>query len=142
MTMKREAILEAIKDALDGTVEVGTRIYRSRVEAIARNEAPVLIVEPTDDNARQEPVSLCWIDWTMGVDVIVHTRGQVPEQVSAPIQVDVHAKIMSDRSLGGLAMDVWPTRVQYLRDQADQTAGWAVMTYAVRYRTRIDDLES
>jgi hypothetical protein len=142
MTMKRESILEAIRTALTGTVQVGSRIYRSRVEAIARNEAPVLIVEPTDDNARQDPVSQCWIDWSLGVDVIVHTRGQVPEQLSAAIQVDVHEKIMADRTLGGLAMDVWPARVQYLRDQADQTAGWAVMSYTVRYRTRVADLES
>ena len=65
MTMKRELILEAMKDALDGTAEVGSRIYRSRVEAIARNEAPVLIVEPTVDNARQDPVSHGMIDWLL-----------------------------------------------------------------------------
>lgn len=140
MTLKREQILEAIKDALDGTVQVGGRIYRSRVEPVARNEAPVLIVEPVDESARQEPVSLCWIDWTLNVDVVVYTRGLVPDQQAAPIQVDVHEKIMADRTLGGLAKDVWPVRTQYGREAGEQTPGWTVMSYAVRYRTRVDDL--
>ncbi len=140
MTLKREQINAAVRTLLGPTAGVGGRVYRSRVEAFARNEAPALIVEPTDENARQEPVSLCWIDWTLGLDVVVHTRGHVPEQLAAAIQVDVHSRLMADRSLGGLAIDTWPTRTQYLKDQADQTAGWTVMSYGVRYRTRIDDL--
>jgi hypothetical protein len=58
VTIKRESILAAITTALAGTVQVGSRIYRSRTEAFARNEAPALIVEPTDDLAKQEPVSI------------------------------------------------------------------------------------
>lgn len=140
MTIKSELILAAITAALAGADDVGARIYRSRVEAFARNEAPALIVEPTDDTARQDPVSMCWIDWTLGVDVVIYTRGAVPDQLAAPIRGDVHDRLMSDRTLGGTAMDIWPTRVQHLRDQADATAGWTVLSYGVRYRTRIDDL--
>jgi len=140
MTMIREQILAAITTALAGTVQVGTRIYRSRAEPVARNEAPVLIIEPTDESARQEPVSLCWIDWALNVDVVVYTRGVVPDQQAAPIQVDVHSKLMADRTLGGLVMDVWPVRTQYGRDGGDQVPGWTVMSYAIRYRTRVDDL--
>ena len=140
MTIKRETILAAITTALAGTVQVDSRIYRSRTEAFARNEAPALIVEPTDDNARQDPVSICWIDWTLGVDVVVHTRGAIPDQLAGPIVEDVHSKLMADRTLGGIAMDIWPSRVQHGRDQADLTAGWTVLSYGVRYRTSITDL--
>jgi hypothetical protein len=140
MTIKSELILAAITTALAGADDVDTRIYRSRVEAFARNEAPALIVEPTEDIARQEPVSMCWIDWTLGVDVVIYTRGAVPDQLAAPIRGDVHQRLMDDRTLGGEAVDIWPTRVQHLRDQADATAGWTVLGYAVRYRSRVDDL--
>jgi len=140
MTMKRESILEAITTALAGTVQVGSRIYRSRVEAVARDEAPVLIVEPSAETARQEPVSLCWIDWSLDVEVAIYTRGQIPDSLAAPIQADVHSKLMTDRTLGGLALDIWPQRTQYLKEQADQTAGLTVMSYGIRYRTQVDDL--
>jgi hypothetical protein len=43
---RREAILAAIRTALTNTVGVGTRIYRSRVEPMARAESPAIIVEP------------------------------------------------------------------------------------------------
>ena len=42
---RREAILAAIRTALTGTVGVSTRIYRSRVEPMARAESPAIIVE-------------------------------------------------------------------------------------------------
>lgn len=140
MTIKRELVLAAIATALAGTVQVGTRIYRSRTEAFSRNEAPALVVEPGDDTPREAPVSQCWIDWTLDVTVAVYTRGAVPDQLAAPIVESVHARIMADRTLGGVAMDIWPGRVQHMKDQADLTAGWTVLNYAVRYRTRIVDL--
>lgn len=140
--LKREAILQAIATALAGTVEVGDRIYRSRTEAFARNEAPALIVTAGTDSANQTPVSTCWIDWQFAVSIAIYTRGPVPEQLSASIAVDVHSRLMADRFLGGLAMDIWPTETQHLRDQADTTAGWTVLGYSVRYRTRTDSIES
>jgi hypothetical protein len=40
MTTKRELILTAVRTALTGTTGVGTRIYRSRVEPVTRQEKP------------------------------------------------------------------------------------------------------
>lgn len=138
--IKREQILEAIKDALQGTTGVGTRIYRSRTEAFARNEAPCLLIEPGTDVAREEPVSNCKIDWRLPVAVIVHTRGPIPEQLAGPIIADVHSRLLADRSLGGLAMHVWPADVNHQREQADATAGWTTLNYSIRYRTSHIDL--
>ena len=53
MATKRETILAAIRTALTGTTGVGTRIYRSRVEPIAREESPAIVVEPLIDTASQ-----------------------------------------------------------------------------------------
>lgn len=138
--IKREQILDAIATALDGTVEVGTRIYRSRAEAFARNEAPCLLIEPGTDSPSEQPVSTCKIDWRLPVTVTVHTRGPIPEQLAGPIIEDVHSKLMADRSLGGVAFDVWPGDVTHQREQADATAGWTACTYIVRYRTQVHDL--
>ncbi len=138
--IKREQILEAIKDTLEGTTGVGTRIYRSRTEAFARNEAPCLLIEPEIDTAQEQAVSNCRIDWRLPVSIAVHTRGPIPEQLAAPIIDSLHSLLMADRTLGGLAFDIWPAEVRHEREQADATAGWTTCTYTVRYRTLVHDL--
>ena len=138
--IKREQIIAAVATALVGTTGVSTRIYRSRAEAFARDEAPAIIIEPAADVPRGEPVSTCKIDWTLTVAIIVYTRGAIPDQLAAPIVGSLHSKLMVDRTLGGLALDVWPGQVLHQKEQADQTAGWTTCDYTVRYRTSITDL--
>ena len=53
MTTKRENILDQIKTSLANTTNVGSRIYRSRVVPLARNESPALVIEPVSDVAEQ-----------------------------------------------------------------------------------------
>lgn len=138
--IKRERILAAVTSALAGTTGVSSRIYRSRVEAFARSEAPAIVIEPVDDVPAQEPVSTCKIDWRLQVNILVHTRGAIPDQLAAPIIASLHSKLMADRTLGGLTLDVWPGTVQHQREQADAAAGWTICTYSVRYRTSTTDL--
>ena len=142
MSSKREQIMAAVAAALAGTSGVGTRIYRSRVEAFNRNEAPALVIEPGTDAAGPEPISTCKIDWTLPVLIAVHTRGGVPDQAADPIVTSVHSRLMADRTLGGLVMDVWPVSVDPQFDKADAASCWTVCTYQVRYRTQVGDLSS
>ena len=142
MASKREQIMAAIKTALTNTTGVGTRIYRSRVEAFNRNEAPALVIEPGTDTAATEPVSTCKIDWTLTVLVAVHTRGGIPDQTADPIIASVHSKLMADRTLGGLIMDIWPISVDPQFDKADAASCWTVCSYQVRYRSQVTTIES
>lgn len=142
MASKREQVLAAIRTTLTNTTGVGTRIYRSRVEAFQRNEAPALVIEPGNDTSSSEPVSTCKIDWTLQVLIAVHTRGGIPDQAADPIIVSIHSKLMADRSLGGLVMDIWPVSVDPQFDKADAASNWTVCTYQVRYRTSLDSIES
>lgn len=138
MTTKREQILSAITSSLAGTAGVGSRIYRSRVEAFAREEAPAIVVEPETDNA--QTYSDCKLDWTLTVLVAIHTRGSIPDQLADPIAIDVHSKLMADRSLGGLVIDIVPGQVSWQRDKADLTSLWMVNPFQIRYRTAASDL--
>ena len=140
MTTKREQILAAIATTLEGTADVGTRIYRSRVEAFARNEAPALVIEPGTDSAAEEQVSTCKIDWRLPVLIAVYTRGPIPDQLADPIIASIHSQLMADRTLGGLVMDIWPGTVDPQMEKADQPALWTVLTYSVRYRSSVTDL--
>jgi hypothetical protein len=140
MTSRREQILANVATVLAGTVDVGGRIYRSRVEAFTRDEAPAIVIERGPDRA--QTYSTCKLDWVMELVVAVHTRGQIPDQLADPIAVDVHARLMADRTLGGLAIDIVPTSDDPQRDKADLTSLWQVMTYQVRYRTPAGALDA
>jgi hypothetical protein len=140
MPSKRETILAAITATLAGTTGVSTRIYRSRVEAFARSEAGALVIEPGTDSAAEELVSTCKIDWRLPVLIAVYTRGAIPDQLADPIISSIHSKLMADRTLGGLVMDIWPGTVDPQIESADQPALWTVCTYNVRYRTSVTSL--
>ncbi len=139
MTTRRETILAAMRTALTGTVQVGTRIYRSRVEPLARNESPAIVIEPISDTAEQT-TSLPKLDWSLTVRVAVIVRGTVPDQLADPIVKDLHSKLMADLTLGGVAIDVQPLSVNFEMVEADQPAGVISCDFLVRYRTSVTDL--
>ena len=139
MATKRETILAAIRTALTGTTGVSTRIYRSRVEPLARGELPAIVVEPVSDNAEQN-TSLPTLDWTLTVRIAVIVRGDVPDQVADATVQSLHAKVMADLTLAGNAYDVQPVSVSFDIVEADQPSGVISCDYAVKYRTRIANL--
>jgi hypothetical protein len=139
----REQILNRIATVtLQGTVQVGSRIYRSRAQAYSRSEAPAITVSPGEDNPVNAPrttgASLGRLDQALPVLIEVYVRGDVPDQLADPIGVDIHARMMADRTLGGLAHDVQPDGWRPEYDQADATAGWIGHRFLIRYRTRDD----
>ena len=141
MTTRRESILAAVATALVGTTGVSSRIYRSRVEPLARGESPALVIEPINDSAQQN-TSLPTLDWSLTVRVAVIVRGAVPDQVADPIVESLHSKIMADLTLGGYAIDVQPQSVNFELMEADQPAGVISCDYLVRYRTSVTNLAS
>lgn len=139
MTTKRETILTAVRTALTGTTGVGTRIYRSRVEPMARAESPAIVVEPINDTAQQN-TSLPTLDWSLTVRVAVIVRGAIPDQLADPIVESLHAKLMADLTLGGVAIDIQPQSVNFEMVEADQPAGVISCDYLIRYRTSVVNL--
>lgn len=141
MTTKRESILADIASSLAGTVQVGSRIYRSRVVPLSRGESPAIVIEPLSDTAEQN-TALPTLDWTLTVRVSVIVRSSVPDQAADAIVEDMHSKIVADLTLGGYAIDVQPQSVNFELIEADQPAGVISCTYLVRYRTSVTDLSA
>ena len=139
MTTKRESILTAIRTALTGTIGVGARIYRSRVEAFARSECPALVVEPITDDASID-TSLPTYTWRLTVRVMVIVRGVVPDQLADPIVADMHSRLVADLTLGGYAMDIQPINVSWEMVEGDQPTGVVMCDYRVLYRTTVTAL--
>jgi hypothetical protein len=134
----RESIIRAIIAALAGTDQVGSRIYRSRTQALQRGEAPALIVEPLNDNPNNDVLPK--LDWTLQVQVAVFTRGTPADELADPIVESVHRKIISDPSLNALINGVRPGPTSFMMVDADQDAGVTSLIYEVRYRTSFADL--
>lgn len=137
---KREAILTAIKAQLAGTAGVGTRIYRSRTEPIAREESPAIVVEPLEDDPAIE-TNLATLTWTLTVLITVIVRGPIPDQLADPIINSMHSKLMADYTLGGVAMDIMPGKTKWIMTDADGAAGEIQCLYRVMYRTSLTNLE-
>ena len=138
---KREQVLAAIRTALTGTTGVGTRIYRSRVEPLARSESPAIVVEPLKDRAEQN-TSLPTLDWSLVVRIAVVVRANIPDQAADPVVESLHSKLMADLTLGGLAMDIQPVQVEFQPVEADVPAGVVMCDYLVRYRTSVTNLSA
>lgn len=139
MTTRRESILTAVRSALTGTTGVGTRIYRSRVTGLQRQESPAIVVEPISDTAEQN-TALPTLDWSLTVRVAVIVRGEVPDQQADATVESLHSKLMSDLTLGGYAIDIQPQSVSFDLLDADQPAGVISCDYLIRYRTTVADL--
>ena len=141
MTTRRESILARIETVLAGTTGVSTRIYRSRVEPLARGESPAIVIEPVQDQAEQN-TSLPTLDWSLTVRIAVIVRGAVPDQQADPTIESLHSKLMADLTLNGYAIDVQPQGVNFEMVEADQPAGVISCDYLIRYRTSVTNLAS
>lgn len=138
MPSKRETILARVVTTLAGTTLVGSRIYRSRVEPLARNEMPAIVVEPSGEQAEQDTIGT--LLWTLTIRVAVIVRGVVPDQLADPILLDAHAKLMADTTLNGLVVDILPASVSFEMIEADQPSGVVSADYQIKYRTMLQSL--
>lgn len=139
MTTKRENILAAIRTALTDTVGVGTRIYRTRVDPVSRDESPSIVIQPVRDTSEQN-TSLPTLDCTLTVRITVIERADIADQAADDTVESLHSKIMADLTLGGHAIDVQPVRTEFEFIEADKPVGLISCEYEVRYRTQVDDL--
>ena len=142
MASKREQILAKIKTNLTGTTGVATRIYRSRVEPMTRGESPALVVEFVTDEPTVNSAPYLKIDWTLRVRIVVIVRSQTPDTTADATIESLHTKIVSDPTLGGLAIDVRPLTVTFDVVEADQPAGIISCEYEVDYRSSYNDLST
>ena len=142
MTTKCENILARIVTNLAGTTGVSSRIYRSRVVPLTRNEFPALVIEPISNSCTQT-TSLPTLDWTMQVRVVVLVKGTTttsPDQAADSIIESMFAKMTADLTLNGNAIDVQPNGTDFIMSDADQPTGAISTNWTIQYRTQVDDL--
>ena len=135
---RRELILKRIKTNLDPIV--GATCYRSRVEPLARSEAPAIIVEPVSDQPSEEFSTV--LQWELRVRVTVIVRANTPDDSSDDYLQQVHSLIMADPTVNGYALDINPDRVEFNMIEADVPVGIISMDFLVLYRSGRTNLTS
>ena len=139
MTSKREDIMAAIATLLAATTGVSGRVYRSRVDAVRREESPAIILEQLED--RVEFTSIGYFDWSMQFRVSVITRGDIPDRLADPVINDIYSRLMADRSLGGLVMDIEPVAISFRMSEGDLPACVSELNFTTKHRTSVTSLE-
>jgi len=138
----RERILAEIKTRLTATTGVSGRVFRSRIEAVQRNEMPAIIVFPMGE-APEQRTSSCKVDKRLTVNVMVLVHADVPDQAADGILQDAHKRIIPttagalDFTLGGLAIDIEEAGTDFRMAATD---GVIVASYTVWYRHSTGDL--
>ncbi len=135
---RRELILKRIKTNLNAIT--GATCYRSRVEPLARSEAPAIIVEPVSDQPSEEFSSI--LQWELRVRVTVIVRASTPDNISDTYSQQVHSLIMNDSTVNGYALDINPDRVEFNMIEADVPVGIISMDFLVLYRSSRTNLTS
>jgi hypothetical protein len=135
----RESILTRMKNNLNAAT--GVTVYRSRVEPIARNESPAIIIEPISDQPT-DGTFFQKLDWSMRVRVTTIVRNAIPDDVSDQFTQQITELIMADQTMNGYARDTTPDRVEFNLYEADVPLGVVTQDFIVRYRTSRTDLTS
>ncbi|WP_136419968.1 DUF3168 domain-containing protein [Herbaspirillum sp. ST 5-3] len=136
----REQILQSIVTRLAGTSGVGDRIFRSRVQALSRQESPALVVTPASEENNTLPGGVSDRYLTVRIDVVA--RSETPDQEADPVLASAHAKIMADTRLGGLSVNIEEVGTEWDLEDADSGAALIAVQYRIQYRTRMKDLSS
>ena len=133
---KAERILAAIATTLAPTAGISGRVFRDRWEAQARNEMPCISLEPIGE----EPgvVSIPFTDYTLTVAVDILISGSPLSALADPIRVDAHARLMADRTLGGLTHSLDPGPTEWRGEPGE--IGILSLSYRIPFRTRTEDL--
>ena len=140
MATKREQILAATKTNLANTTGVGTRIYRSRPEAFAKAETPAIVLEPISDTPQDTSSFNNSVTWEFRIRISVIVRGAVPDNVADPTIESLLTKILTDTTVGGLAIDIRPSTTSFEVLEADEPAGIVSCEFDIEYRTSYNSL--
>ena len=138
MSSIAEQILTAAVAALTNKTPAGDRVYRSRSLALARDEAPAIVVRPANEDSNVFSAGVDDNVLTMLVEVYV--RGDPFDQIADPIVTAAHAFLHRDPGLRSLVTQIRKKEKTWDGQEADDTAGFVTTKYELRYLTAANDL--
>jgi hypothetical protein len=132
-----ERALDAVVAALIGTTGVGDRVFRSRVQAVTRDETPCIVVLPGAEEV--SVLGRAVDDCRFIVHVEITTRGDPYDAIADPIEVEAHARMKASAGLSALVDSFRKKEKSYDAQEADLTVGCVNVKYELRYLSAADD---
>ena len=138
--MKFHDIVNAIKNKIEEIDGLEDRVLRSYTTQIEPDTTPYILIflendtllEQVDTNHNERELSV-------SIDIIISTEN-AEEDLSPYIQ-SIYTKLVEDRSLGGLALNVQLERLEWrLSSGENNPICLATNSFLVRYRTQYNTL--
>ena len=143
MPSRAEQIAQAIQAALTVPPMVSVpaaQVYRDLDRALAADVPAALVVESGDESPPD--LAVLGIAYrTLTVRVIALAKGASPATVADAPLLEAYARILADRTLGGLAVDITEGETQRQTNVMETGVAAVAKHYQVLYRTAATSLE-
>lgn len=139
MATQTESIAAAIVALLTAAPQTPAagRVRTDTADPYSFEDTPAIVVDiggETPDT--QNVVSGGYIYWTLDVSLKVIAKGASPKLAPEATRQAAHQKLMADRTLGGLCIDVTQGPVSRSNDPDNPAAGIADCGYSILYRVQ------
>lgn len=145
MAHVRQQIRDAVATTLTSAVTlVSGRVYTTRVHPLNEALLPAISVYTGSETSERYNVGVTDINRELSLEIDVYVReSSTFDDDADAIAVQVEEAIAADFTIGGLAKSTVLTSTAIQFDgEADQILGVAKLTYAVRYVTALNDVET
>ncbi len=138
----REQILLAVLAAVRPPAEsLGATLHRSPTVAISREQCPALIVFPESEAITERANDRVTRELTVRLVALARAVPPIdPETEADALLTAVHAALMADGNLGGLALGIREMECEWEVEDADALAAAIPARYRITYRTLANDL--
>lgn len=137
----REQLIQAVVTCLTPVAtDQGATIRRQPTVPTDRAHCPALLVFPESETVRrvnersERELTLQLVAVSFG------TETEAPEPIADRLMTAAHAALMSDVTLGGLALGIRELDCDWQQDDADMEAAAIPARYQITYRTLASDI--
>lgn len=139
MNSIREQILQAVVDSILNKTPAADRVFRSRVQALTREELPAVVIKAGDEDVLQFGSGV--VQRTLEIKLEFFGRGDPADQLLDPVIVAAHAELATSEFLAGLLHQFKEKSTDSpVFDDNDDSSGLIVVTYLATYLTSASDL--
>lgn len=135
MSSKRETILNYVVDRLKGDPAIGAQnVTRSRTNPYKQEKllSVKVNVEPVSEQFLVSPIGV--LDSVLTIRLSALWSGEIPDIGAHETMEACHARLYSDLTLGGLAMDLTPRNMSWDFIDAEKSQVLVIYEFDVKYR--------
>jgi hypothetical protein len=132
------AVVAIVRSAAEG---LGATVHRSPSVAVTREQCPALVVFPESETVTERANDRVTRELTVRIVALARAIPPLmPEMEADELLTVVHAALMADGTLGGLALGIHEQECEWEVEDADAVAAAIPARYRITYRTFAADL--